>query len=185
MPDGLWISVEPTPGYELLPPVRPWTERLARALAAAGRWARRHLAELLAAVVSLVAIAIWRREVLDSLATLAYGLRRDGDPRSRVLRALSLVECRARWAGAPRPPGLTPTRWYCPVAREVDGEPRSSLEGLVRLADWAVHAPDRSSLPPPANDDHIDQTCRSAVRAWTLSRFRATFAPRPRKVATT
>src|SRR5205807_1640324 len=34
LPDGVWVAIEPTPGYELLPPAYPWTERLAGALAA-------------------------------------------------------------------------------------------------------------------------------------------------------
>ena len=102
-----------------------------------------------------------------------------------MLGALRLVERRARWAGISRPPGLTLTRWYQPVAYQADGEPRSSLEGLVRLADWAIHAPARSSLTPPANDSDIDRACRAAVRAWTLARFRATLLPRTRKVAAT
>ena len=38
LPDGLWVAIEPTPGYELLPPVRPWTkQRLARARGGVGR----------------------------------------------------------------------------------------------------------------------------------------------------
>jgi hypothetical protein len=32
LPDGHWITVEPTPGYELLPPVQPWSELIAQAL---------------------------------------------------------------------------------------------------------------------------------------------------------
>jgi hypothetical protein len=185
MPDGLWVAVEPTPGYELMPPVRPWREQIARALASAVRWARGHAVELLAGAVVLVVLVVRRREMLDGLATIAFRLNPDRDPRHRVLRALRLVERRARWTGRPRPPGLTPTRWYQPVARQAAGEPGDSLGGLIRLADWAVHAPERPGWPPPANDTEIEQTCRSAVRAWTLARFRVTFPPRPRKVATT
>jgi hypothetical protein len=185
LPDGLWVAVEPTPGYELLPPVRPWTERLARALAVAAQWARRHAVGLLAAAAVLVVLAVRRRELLDGVATLAFRLGPASDERGRVLKALSLVERRARWAGRPRPPGLTLTRWYHPVARQSDGEPRHSLEGLVRLADWAIHAPDGSSFSSSASDEDIDRACRSAVRTWTRARFRATSSPRPRKVATT
>ena len=53
LPDGLWVAVEPTPGYELMPPVRAWSERIAQALAAAGRWVRGHAAGLLAAACRL------------------------------------------------------------------------------------------------------------------------------------
>ena len=101
------------------------------------------------------------------------------------MRALKLIECRARWAGRMRPPGLTLARWYCPVAGDGAGDARAALEGLVRLADWAIHAPDRPGLPAPAGGYDIQQTCRSAVRAWTLARFRRALASRTGKAATT
>jgi transglutaminase-like putative cysteine protease len=182
LPTGRWIAVEPTPGYELMPPVRPRSESIARALATAGRWARAHAAGLLAAAVLLGALVIRRRDVVDRLATIALGLAPGHDPRRRVLRSLKLIELRARWAGRARPPGLTPARWYLPVAVGTAGEPRHSLEGLVRLAGWAAHAP--AGAGPPATEDDIRRTCRSALGAWTLSRFRRATSP-PRKELTT
>ncbi len=53
LPNGLWIAIEPTPGYELLPPIRPWSERIAQALSAAGRWVRNHAAGLVVALAGL------------------------------------------------------------------------------------------------------------------------------------
>ncbi len=115
---------------------------------------------------------IRRRDVLDRLATIAIGLAPGHDPRRCVLRSLRLIERRARWAGRPRPSGLTLSRWYLPVAFGAAGEPRCALEGLVRFADWAAYAPDGPELPATATEDDIRRTCRSAVGAWTLSRFR-------------
>ena len=43
LPDGNWITVEPTPGYSLLPPVRTWSDLIAQTIAGAARWARRHI----------------------------------------------------------------------------------------------------------------------------------------------
>lgn len=183
-PDGVWVAVEPTPGYELMPPAHPWTVRLTRALSGVGRWAARHAAALLAGALVLVALWARRRELLDALATLELRLGLLRDPRQRVLRTLNLVERRARWAGRPRPSGLTPARWYQAVAGQVEREAAAPLEELIRLAGWALHAPGPPGWRSPA-DDEIEQTCRAAVRAWTLARFRAAFSPRPRKVATT
>jgi transglutaminase-like putative cysteine protease len=174
---GRWIAVEPTPGYELMPPVRPWSEQMVEAFSAAWRWARAHAAGLLAAAVVLGVLAVRRRDVLDVLATIAIGLAPGRDPRHRVLRSLKLIEWRARWAGRARPSGLTLARWYLPVADRAAGEPRSALQGLVRLADWAAHAPEWPGLPAPESE--IRRTCRSALRAWTRSRFRRK-TPSPR-----
>jgi hypothetical protein len=185
MPNGIWVAVEPTPGFELMPPIRPWSERLALALAAGAQWLLAHALEALVGVLLLGVMFICRRELLDRLLTLEFWLSPAADSRRRVLKALRLVERRARWAGSPRPPGLTLARWYRPVARAVAGESGSVLEGLVRLADWANHAPERAAWPPPPNSSEIERTCRSAVRTWTLDRFRVSFDPRPRTGATT
>jgi hypothetical protein len=185
MPDGVWVAVEPTPGYELMPPVRPWSERIARVLATAGQWIHGHMAELVVGAVVLVLLVVRRRELLDRLATLALRLTPTLDPRRRVLRTLSLLEWRARWAGGPRPAGLTLARWYQPVARLAAGEAGVVLEKLVGLADWAVHSPERPGWPSPMNDTEIERACTLAARDWTLARFRAVFLPRSRKVATT
>jgi hypothetical protein len=185
LPDGCWVAVEPTPGYELMPPVLAWSDRFARAIAAAVMWARVHADVLLAAAAALGLLTARRRDVLDRLATIAIGLAPGRDPRACVLRSLKLIERRASWAGRPRPSGLTLSRWYFPVADRAAGEPRRALEGLVRLADWATHAPAGPGLTAPAPVDDILRTCRSAVRAWTLSRFRQAIASRRKVMATT
>ena len=172
MPDGLWVAIEPTPGYELMPPIRSWSQRIAIALAGAGSWARRYAALLLAGVVGLMVVVFCRHMLLDRLATIAFGLIPEPNARRFVMRALNLIERRARWAGCPRPSGLTLARWYFPVARQATGEPRVALEGLIDLADWATHAPDQTDLPSLRSGYGIHRTCQCAVKAWTLDRFR-------------
>ncbi len=179
LPDGLWIAIEPTPGYELLPPARTWSERLARALAAVGLWGREHVVVLSMVAAMGVGLFVCRRFLADRAATLLFGLDSGGDPRRLVLRALSLVERRARWAGCPRPSELTPARWYRPLARQAAGESCIALESLVRLADWALHAPDGSG---PLRDDEALRSCREAVRTWTCRRFRSAISLTSTKV---
>jgi protein-glutamine gamma-glutamyltransferase len=172
MPDGLWVAIEPTPGYDLMPASRSWSQLIATALAGAGSWAQRHAALVLATAVGLMVVVLRRHILLDRLATIAFGLIPEPNSRRFVMRTLKLIERRARWAGCPRPPGLTLGRWYFPVARQTPGEPRVALEGLIALADWAIHAPDRPDAPPPGSRYDIQQTCQCAVKAWTLVRFR-------------
>jgi protein-glutamine gamma-glutamyltransferase len=183
LPSGRWIAIEPTPGYELMPPVRPWSERIARALSVAAKWAINHTAGLLAAAVVLAGLVLRRRDVLDRLATVAIAFAPGCGSRRRVMQCLKLIERRARWAGHPRPTGLTLSRWYLPVAGRAAGDAGLALACLVRLADWAVHAPEELGPSAPATEDDIRQTCRSAVRAWTLSQFRRTTSS-PRKEMT-
>ncbi|WP_422922987.1 transglutaminase-like domain-containing protein [Singulisphaera sp. PoT] len=172
LPDGLWIAIEPTPGFDLLPPARPWVERVALAFKAAGRWAWMHKFALSASLLLVVGAVVMRRRLLDLGASALFGLDSGRHPRRSILRALSLLERRARWAGCPRPTGQTPSRWYRPIARLGADESRLVLERLLRLSDWALHAPGRSSLPPALDDAEILKTCREALRSWTPARFR-------------
>ncbi len=88
LPGGRWVAVEPTPGYEVMPPVRTWAEQIARALLTVSNWAVGHAAGLLAAMAGLGVLVIRRRDVLDRLATLAFILVPVKSPRGCVMRAL-------------------------------------------------------------------------------------------------
>jgi hypothetical protein len=172
IPSGTWVAIEPTPGYRLMAPVIPWGEQLAELFNAAWRRVREN--PLLAAAVVLACLAAYllRREVLDGITTLVWRLTPHAAARRRVVETLRLVEHRARWAGQPRPSGRTPGRWWREVASAESAELRGDLERLVRLADWAVYAPDVPGLRSPWSDHDIAATCHRAVRVWTLRRFR-------------
>ena len=179
LPNGHWIAVEPTPGYELLPPAFSWSERIVKVMNRLGLWANQHGKFLLIAIALLAGLFGWRRSVLDGLGVVAFALFPDRQPRRRVLRALMLVERRARWAGHPRPPGLTLMRWYQPGNHDGSGEPEVSLRKLIVLANWAVHAPDRPGSRAPSQQSEIERVCHQAVRCWTVDRFRVAFASPP------
>jgi transglutaminase-like putative cysteine protease len=174
---GTWVAIEPTPGYRLMGPVIPWGEQLARFFVAAWRRLRDH--PLPVGAVALICLALYRlrRDILDGLRTLAWRLTSRRADRRRVVQTLRLVERRARLAGRPRPSGQTPGRWCRAVASSEPAEVRIDLERLVRLADWAVHAPDRPGARPPWADPEIHATCRRSVQVWTLRRFRAVVRP--------
>ena len=179
LPDGIWIAVEPTPGYELLPPAVSWSELIVRILNRMGHWVNQHGNFLLVASSLLAALIGWRRHLLDGLGALAFALFPDREPRRRVLRALRLVERRARWAGYPRPPCLTLLRWYRPGNHDGQAEPESSLRTLIVLANWAAHAPGQQGCSVPSPHTEIDRVCYQAVRCWTVDRFRVAFASPP------
>ena len=178
LPNGHWIAVEPTPSYELLPPAFPWFQRIVKVMNRLGLWAQQHGKFLLIAVALLAGLFGWRRSVLDALGVVAFALFPDRQPRRRVLRTLMMVERRARWAGHPRPPGLTLMRWYH-GNHAGSGEPEVSLRKLIVLANWAVHAPDRPGSRVPNQQSEIERVCHQAVRCWTVDRFRVTFASPP------
>jgi hypothetical protein len=184
LPTGVWVAVEPTPGYELMPPSISWADLARSAVASAWRWARSHSAWLGLAVVGLASAVALRREVADALATLAWRARPAADVRRFAIDALRLVERRSRWAGRPRLSGQTPRRWLAAIIPPTFGD-AADLDGLIRLAEWGLHAP-QGAAPPESSlaIDHRD-ACRRAVETWTIRRFRRldAFTP-PKELAT-
>ncbi len=75
LPDGIWVAIEPTPGYTLMGPARSWSRQLHAALLAVWHWAKSRWMALLVAFAALVVIWWQRRELLDRLVTLAWQLR--------------------------------------------------------------------------------------------------------------
>lgn len=160
--DGQWLVVEPTPGYATLPPLKPWQERLADALAALGEWAVRNAASLTAVTLAVCLVVVFRRRAADVVVTLAWRLSPGRTWRQSALRAVRLLERRAALAGRRRAAGETLAEW---VARVPDGD--AALSRLRALAEWAAYSP-----TPPAPEPQVATACREAVRSWTYRRFR-------------
>ena len=178
IPNGHWVAVEPTPDYELLPPTFPWSELIVKVLKRMGYWVQ--AAWQLPAGWKHLACKPVRRAAEGARWTWSAWLSRSSRIESRgavCLRALRMVERRARWAGHPRPPRLDiDCAGIAPRNHAGSEEPRASLLTLIALANWAAHAPDRPGLRAPRPHSEIERDCHQAVRCWTVDRFRVTFA---------
>lgn len=170
--DGHWLVAEPTPGYEVLAPRRPLSERVLGALAAGAAWAGRNLVIVLVSAGCLLAVVVRRRHLIDAAAVLWWRWFPGPTWRDRVRRAVRLLERRARWAGRPRAPGQTVAAWARCAAP--GGADNAHLARLAGLSEWAAYAPD---VPPPWTADEVVAVCRAALDAWTLRRFRAAHSP--------
>jgi hypothetical protein len=181
-PGGVWIPIEPTPGYELREASPSLPEQLMAALTLILRRARENTLGLALSAVGLLAAYGFRLAALDALTTLAWWLAPRRSTRRLVLRTLRLVENRSRWAGRPRPSGQTPARWYGSMISATAAEEKQDLHRLVRLADRTLYAaPDCADLAKPLESAFVLETCRRAVRAWTLGRFRSIARSCPRE----
>jgi hypothetical protein len=166
--DGQWLVVEPTPGYELLGPTLPLSERILNALAAVAAWAWRHAAELAVLLSVLVAAWVRRRELIDALSVRRWAWFPGRTWRDQVRGAVAVLERRGRWAGKPRPPRQTTPSWLrgaVPTPSPADAD----LERLTRMAEWAAYAPD---APPPWPEAEVLAVCRRVLGDWTLRRWR-------------
>lgn len=176
VPGGIWVAIEPTPGFDLMPPVLDPLERFQAALAATVRWLARHAVALVLATATVGLLIRRRREALDLACTLGWWLRTPRDAPSRaVLGTLRLVERRASWAGRPRGLGMTTTRWCDSVAATAPAPLGGDLRDLVQLAAWIAYAPGS----PRLTEGDCRALCRRVVRSWTLQTFRTLESNRP------
>ncbi|QEL15103.1 transglutaminase-like domain-containing protein [Limnoglobus roseus] len=165
--DGHWMVVEPTPGYAVLGPKLPLSERILQALVAVAAWAGRHAIELFVTVAALVVAWGRRRAVLDAAAVGVWRLWPGKTWREQVRRAVRLLERRGRWAGRPRGPRQTACSWLRGVRSDAS-EHDPDLDRLIRMSEWAAYAPEVS---PPWDEADAVVVCRRVLEGWTLWRW--------------
>ena len=97
LPDGTWVPVEPTPGFELMGPSRSWAEQALGVVVAAWQWARTNVISLIVGVVMMVVLAWRRRDVSDLVATLTWRMISTSNPRRGAVEALRSSRSDRAW----------------------------------------------------------------------------------------
>jgi hypothetical protein len=166
--DGHWLVVEPTPGYDVLGPSLPLSERIMNALAAVAAYAWRHAVELSVLLLALVAAWIFRRELIDALAVRLWVWFPGRTWREQVRGAVAILERRGRWADKPRPARQTTLSWLREALSRASSTD-TDVDRLTRMAEWAAYAPD---APPPWSADEVMAVCHRVLGGWTLRRWR-------------
>ena len=123
-------------------------------------------------LVSLALLVMRRHILLDRLATMAF--RVIPGRSSRRIRDSGFKADRTSGAmgGSPASGRTHAQPLVFPGCAYAPAEPRIALEGLVRLADWAIHAPDQTSLPAPASRDDIHKLAGTRCGCGHCARFR-------------
>jgi hypothetical protein len=171
LPNGMWVDLEPTPGYELpgkeSPPSHPLASTARRLTAVL----EEHRGWIVAACVLSLVITFTRRRLADLAGTVLWRLRLRGDCTRSVLATWRLIEWRARAAGRPRPPGKTLAQWYPPLFLAAAGETSRQLGVLAGWADQAAFRPEglaADAVPPRA----VSHLCEQVVAACPRTAFR-------------
>jgi len=129
-----WLTVEPSPGYEVLAPLPGVWEQVVERLHVLWR-SIVHNAVLCGILAIALLIAVLQRRALESaLRTLEWQLARTHNHRARAARLARLIDHRLRLAGLPRQNGTTLRRWA------VQPELTSVRDNLSRIADLADQA---------------------------------------------
>jgi hypothetical protein len=171
--NGVWVPVEPTPGYQPPRMARTYRELALAFLVELGGSIRTHWALALSAV-ALAIVGAWRRpSLLDASASLIWHGRLLGGPRHAVLATMWLLEQRARLAGCGRPHERTLAQWHGSRLRALGSSSAETNLRLIQLFDWVLYAPHRA-IVCPVPETEVRKVCREAVRRASLAAMRGT-----------
>jgi protein-glutamine gamma-glutamyltransferase len=165
---GVWVPVEPTPGYEPPRMARTYGEMALACLAELEGLLRAHWGLALLGA-SLAFTGAWRRRsLLDAIASLIWRGRLFGGPRQAVFATMWLLEQRARLAGCGRPQERTLAQWHGPRLRALAANSVMPNPRLIELFDWVLYAPHRA-IVCPVPETEVRTVCREATRAASLA----------------
>lgn len=163
---GTWVTVEPSPGYQILeaPPtfwMQVWTQVRSAFQIMVAHWI------ISLSITAAILLSVWyRRELIDLICTWIWRLSPAATPRERILQTVRLVDRRLRYAGIPRHKGMTFERWLKSQQTPVSFSP--VLSQFADAASWAAFAPDTSRSVP--ND--ITNCCHQVQTELSLRNCR-------------
>ena len=169
-----WLTVEPSPGYEILTPPPGLLERLVNTVRAVWQLMTRHAIALTLTMI-LCVLAIANRKTLQSLLlTLRWKLSSRSSPQRRAIKLAVLVQHRLRLAGIRRQSGTTLRRW---ARLEPLESVRDELTRVAEIADQAFYDP--SLQQAPVDSHELDQLeSRLTFREFRTLRQQADNRPR-------
>lgn len=158
-----WLTLEPTPGYEVLAPPMLWWQQALATVWSLGTMIAANWPTCIAIVFLIFIVSVTRAWWMDRLAVAVWICLPARAVRTRLRQTVRLVEFRLWIAGRRRMPGHTWTRTLqrmaplCPVLDQYGPE-------FIRLADWAVFAPVDEPMPATSSIPW-NETCQQFVTA--------------------
>lgn len=151
---GLWLTLEPSPGYEVLQPPPGLIGRLWNLVIAVWQLVLNNLPLITILSLAGLVVVVNRRQFQDWLLTLRWQLSLRKSPHRRALELAQLVDHRLRLAGMTRQAGTTLRRWSRqPVLAPVQKD-------LTRVADLADEAMYRSEIQHTTDVKELDALAR-------------------------
>lgn len=166
-----WVTIEPTPGFDVLGPPPTWWQVAWSAIVACVAFVVRHAVVCSIFVIAATLSVIFRRRIAERVALWAWWLGSRREPRQLVLNTARLLERRGELAGLTRPRHCTPARWL----RRLNPH-APDLGTLARLVEWAEFSPVSNAS---SSDAQATELCRHAVQRWTVSKLKQETSPCP------
>ncbi len=150
---GVWATVEPTPGYELLYAPETLLTRLSRAVTASLQALAAHPIASCSGLLALGVVLATRRRLFDATLLGWWSIWSRGAGADRLARlTLRVFEWRAWAHQQARPTGTPLGRWKTLHAHS----------DFVALASWALYG---AGAPVPLQPDRARAACWDAVQA--------------------
>ena len=169
---GTWVTVEPTPGHELLsPPPGLWTLAF-KMMADCAQWLLRHWLFVLTTSIIGVAAYVNHHRLADLGYTLTWNFFPERNARGRVVQTMRLLEHRLRFASLARPSGTTFASWLRKQKPHIETRPETSsaIAEFLQLTDWAAYSVD--DLESTMMEADAESTCGLIIRLITLANLR-------------
>ncbi|RLS40070.1 MAG: transglutaminase domain-containing protein [Planctomycetota bacterium] len=168
---GTWVTLEPTPGYEVLTPPPGLLRRTLMFAADCAQWMLRHWMFVSITSVVFVMAFINRYRLADLGSTQKWRLFPARSSRGRVIQTMRLLERRFRFAGLARPSGVTFTTWFRRQQPRIETCPETPLavNEFLQLADWAVYGVDDLKTAMIAAE--VETACGKFIRLFTLEKL--------------
>lgn len=167
--DGVWISLEPTPGYDLLRPPLTLTEQVFAAIGFAWQTASKRPLLSFSLLASLVLLVRFRRRLTDAVDVALLRMRPTGQGTGLTRQTFKTLDRRCRRVGLPRPSAIPPHRWFAGLAAEITANrsPENQRPALPDAVENFLAGLDRCLYGPP-DDPSVDAaTCCSALGLWS------------------
>lgn len=166
----VWITVEPTPGYDVLYAPETLWARIGRCLTDASRFVMRRWRSTLALLFVATTVWILRIPLWDRCLTLVWNYDfRSECQRDRVLATVRLLERRAALYKVSRPHHATLLQWLQSHKNLLPDEQQWPSDFPI-VASWVLYGETTSA---PFNERHIATLCRMAARSAFRTAARA------------
>jgi hypothetical protein len=164
---GTWVTLDPTPGYEVLSPPPGLKQRMLSLIAAAARVMLDHWLIVLLLSTAAVTAFVKRPFLADRWNSVLWEIAPATTARGRVLQTVRSIDCRLRLAGLPRPPGMTLTKW---LQQQPELNSASQiLNEFLSLADSAAFG--NQNAAHALSFEAIERSCRRVRQEFTLGEF--------------
>ncbi|QDT65215.1 transglutaminase-like domain-containing protein [Calycomorphotria hydatis] len=152
---GTWITVEPTPGFEVLGPPPTIIERFQTACVVCIQFVGNYPLAFGSLIVCVIAVVVYRKEIANTVDALAWKLSYRNGTREQWLAAARILQRRARRAGLVRPSAMTLRRWLQTVCRTEGRESAEQLLSFLNELDRLSYQSTSSTIGNPLLPNQI------------------------------